>query len=72
MFGKTIWFPNCQVTSSRSEDLVLLDFYLQMLNDKNVKTHETVEDANINSSRWLGEEEKNAVINENCILRKWV
>ena len=37
-----------------------------------LKTYETVEDANINSSRWLGEEEKNAVINENYILRKWV
>ena len=36
MFGKTIWLSKCQVTSS-SEDLILLPFYLQMLNKINVK-----------------------------------
>ena len=37
MFGKTIWLPKCQVTSSRYECLILLHFYFQMLNDINVK-----------------------------------
>ena len=37
MFGKTIWLPKCQVTNSRCEDVILLHFYLQMLNDMNVK-----------------------------------
>ena len=37
MFGKTIWLPKCQVTSSRCEDVNPLHFYLQMLNDINVK-----------------------------------
>ena len=37
MFGKIIWLPKCQVTSSRCEDLMLLHFSLQMLNDINVK-----------------------------------
>ena len=33
--------PKCQVTSSKCEDLILLDCYLQMLNDM-LKTYETV------------------------------
>ena len=37
MFGKTIWLPKCQVTSSRYEYLILLHFYFQMLDDINVK-----------------------------------
>ena len=37
MFGKTIMLLKCQVTSSRFEDLILLHFYLQILNDTNVK-----------------------------------
>ena len=37
MFGKTIWPPKCQVISLRYEYLLALHFYLQMLNDINVK-----------------------------------
>ena len=37
MFGKTIWLPRFHVTNSRCEDVILLHFYLQMLNDINVK-----------------------------------
>ena len=37
MFGENISLPKYQVTSSRCEDLILLHFYLQMLNDINVK-----------------------------------
>ena len=37
MFRKTIWLPKGQVASSRCEDLMLLRFYLEMLNDINVK-----------------------------------
>ena len=38
MFGNTIWLPEGQATSSRCEDLILLHFYHQMLNDINVKS----------------------------------
>ena len=37
MFGKTIWLPKCHVTSSTCEELILLHFCLQLLNDINVK-----------------------------------
>ena len=37
ILGKTIWLPTCHVSSYRCEDLILLQFYLQMLNNINVK-----------------------------------
>ena len=37
MFGKTIWLSEFLVTGSSYQDLILLHFYLQMLNDINVK-----------------------------------
>ena len=37
MFGKSIWLLKCHAASARCEDLILLHFYLHMLNDVNVK-----------------------------------
>ena len=37
MFEKTIWIPKCQKTRSRRENLILLHFYLQMLNNAYVE-----------------------------------
>ena len=37
MFGKTVWLSEFLVTGSSYQDLILLHFYLQMLNDINVK-----------------------------------
>ena len=34
MFGKTICFSEFRVTGSRCENQILLQFYLQMLNEK--------------------------------------
>ena len=61
MFAKTIRVSLFQVTGSRCEYLILLNFYLQIL-----KPHETVYDANINSNR------KSQLAKKSCnyILRK--
>ena len=37
MFGKMIWLSEFLVNDLRCEELILLQFYLQMLND-NIKT----------------------------------
>ena len=40
MFGKKIQLSEFQVTGPRCEDLIVLCFYLQMSNEKMLKTNE--------------------------------
>ena len=70
MFGKTIWLPKCQVTSSRCEDLILLHFYLQMLNDINVKNSLDSLRCKYQLKQITKTREKNVAPNKNCFLRK--
>ena len=59
MLGKSIWLPKYLVSSSRYEDLILLRFNLQMLNDINVKNSR-------DSLRYKYHLKQ--ITNENCIL----
>ena len=70
MFGKTIWLPKCLVTSSRCENLILLHFYLQMLNDINVENSLDSLRCKYQPQQITKTREKNVSTNENCILRK--
>ena len=70
MFGKTIWLPKCQVTNSTWEDLILLHFYLHMLNDINVKNSWDSVRCKYQLKQIAKTRKKNVTTNENCILRK--
>ena len=70
MFGKIIWLPKCQVTSSRCEDLILLRFYLQMLNNINVKKLWDSLKCKYCLKQITKTRVKNVATNKNCILRK--
>ena len=70
MFGKTIWLPKNQLTSSMWEDLILLHFYFQMLNDINTKNSWDSLRCKYQIKQITKIREENGATNENCILRK--
>ena len=70
MFGKIIWLPKFHTTNSRCEDLILLHFYLQTVDDINLKNSWNSLRCKHQLKQIFKTREKNVSTNENCILRK--
>ena len=67
---KTICLPECLITGSKCDDLLLLHFYLQRLDDINVKNSWNSLRCKHQLKQIIKTREKNFATNENCILRK--